>query len=200
MIQNLDVGFTVSSFLGLFLWLRPLALRLLALVGGHETGFIDTFNTQKIKEAKAEKSDVSENGPMTMVRKMILAQRALENTNGITDLDIKTTCGANIAAGSDTTSLTLSAVLFYLYRNPVCLEKVRKEISDAGLDSSAQFYFRDVQSLPYLQAAIKEALRMHPGVGFPLWRQVPPGGLTLCGQFFPEGVCLFVRQIGANAN
>jgi cytochrome P450 len=177
-----------------------LALRLLALVGGHEAGFVDTFNKKKIKEAKTEKSDVSENGPMTMVRKMILAQRAPEDKRGITDVDIETTCGANIGAGSDTTSLTLSAVLFYLYRNPVCLERVRKEISDAGLDSSSQFCFRDVQSLPYLQAAIKEALRMHPGVGLPLWRQVPRGGLTLCGQFFPEGVCLFISQIGANAN
>jgi cytochrome P450 len=180
--------------------MQPLALRLLALVGGHEAGFIDTFNKQKIKEAKTEKSDVPENDPMTMVRKMILAQRAPEGAKGITDMDMETTCGANVAAGSDTTSLTLSAVLFYLYRNPVCLERVRKEISDAGLDSSAQFYFRDVQSLPYLQAAIKEALRIHPGVGLPLWRQVPPGGLSLCGQFFPEGVCIFIRQIGANAN
>lgn len=192
--------FTLSSLLGLFLWVRPLVLRLLGLIGGHEAGFIQRFNQQKIKEAQEDKSDVSENGPTNMVKKMIFAQRVPEGTKTITDLDIRMACGANIAAGSDTTSLTLTAVLFYLYRNPACLEKLRKEISDAGLDSTAQSSFRDLQNMPYLQAAIKEALRMHPGTGFPLWRQVPQGGLTICGQFFPEGVYLIFVQISKNAN
>lgn len=35
---------------------------------------------------------------------------------------------------------------------------------------------------------------MHPGVGSPLWRRVPKGGATLCGQHFPEGT-----EIGMSA-
>jgi cytochrome P450 len=31
------------------------------------------------------------------------------------------------------------------------------------------------------QAIMKEATRLHPGVGFPLERSVPPEGATLCG-------------------
>ena len=33
----------------------------------------------------------------------------------------------------------------------------------------------------YRQAIMKEATRLHPGVGFPLERYVPPEGATLCG-------------------
>ena len=34
---------------------------------------------------------------------------------------------------------------------------------------------------------MKEALRLHPGVGFPLERFVPDGGATICGQYLPAG-------------
>ena len=34
---------------------------------------------------------------------------------------------------------------------------------------------------------MKEALRLHPGVGYPLERFVPEGGATLCGTNFTAG-------------
>jgi cytochrome P450 len=30
-------------------------------------------------------------------------------------------------------------------------------------------------------------MRVHPGVGSPLWRITPKGGATICGHFIPEG-------------
>ncbi|KAK5723190.1 hypothetical protein LTR17_013910 [Elasticomyces elasticus] len=39
--------------------------------------------------------------------------------------------------------------------------------------------------MPYLQAVIKEALRVHPAVGQPLSRLVPPGGAEIAGRYFP---------------
>src|ERR1700761_6629518 len=35
------------------------------------------------------------------------------------------------------------------------------------------------------QAVIKEALRIHPGVAFPLERYIPPEGATICGIDLP---------------
>jgi hypothetical protein len=49
--------------------------------------------------------------------------------------------------------------------------------------------------MPYLQAVMKEALRMHPATGLPLERVVPAGGATICDQFFPEGVSCRACQI-----
>jgi cytochrome P450 len=48
--------------------------------------------------------------------------------------------------------------------------------------------------MPYLQAVIKEALRLHPAAALPLERVVPEGGATITGSFFPEGVSRTVKN------
>lgn len=42
--------------------------------------------------------------------------------------------------------------------------------------------------MPYLQAVIREGLRIHPSTGLPLERVVPKGGAQIAETFFPEGV------------
>jgi cytochrome P450 len=54
--------------------------------------------------------------------------------------------------------------------------------------------FQEAQRLPYLQAVIKEALRIHPATGFPMQRLVPPEGTTIAGRFIPGG-----SSVGINA-
>lgn len=45
--------------------------------------------------------------------------------------------------------------------------------------------------MPYLQACIKEGLRMHPATGLPMGRVVPKGGATIANVYFPENVSLY---------
>jgi cytochrome P450 len=99
--------------------------------------------------------------------------------------------GANIGAGSDTTGITLTAVIYYLTKNPACLQKLRQEVDTAEQEGrvSSPITFKEGQQLPYLQATIKEALRLHPAVNQILARIVPEGGAELAGRFFPQGVC-----------
>lgn len=52
----------------------------------------------------------------------------------------------------------------------------------------------------YLQAVIKEALRMHPATGLLLWRVVPEGGAELCGKFFPAGTAVGLNTWCAHYN
>ncbi len=84
---------------------------------------------------------------------------------------------ANWNAGSDTTAITLRAILYYILRTPDVLERLIKELDSANL--SVPVTWKDGQQLPYLDACIKEAMRMHPGVGMGLERVVPTDGLTL---------------------
>lgn len=102
----------------------------------------------------------------------------------------------NIFAGSDTTSISLTAVYFNLVTRPEVQTKLRAEIDAAYASGelSEPPTFAESQKLPYLQAVIKESLRLHPATGLPLWREVPPGGATLCGTYFPAGT-----NVGVNS-
>lgn len=115
---------------------------------------------------------------------------ALQEAGKINDLDLFNTIMANIAAGSDTTGLTLSAVIYHLARNPRCVQKLREEINTrlAQDQVSDPITFAEAQKMPYLQAIIKETLRVHPAVGMMLPRAVPPQGAEIEGYQFPGGV------------
>ena len=53
-------------------------------------------------------------------------------------------------------------------------------------------FYEQVKKLPYLDAVINEALRLHSTSALGLPRIVPAGGMTVMGQFFPEGTVLSV--------
>lgn len=49
--------------------------------------------------------------------------------------------------------------------------------SKGALSNPAKF--GEAQRMLYLQAVIKEGIRVYPATGFPLWRTVPEPGVTL---------------------
>lgn len=84
---------------------------------------------------------------------------------------------ANVAAGSDTTAATMSAAIYYVLKNPPVHARLRQELDTAGLSLPTRW--RDLQQLPYFNAVMREAKRIHPGIGMVLERIVPEGGLLL---------------------
>lgn len=66
-------------------------------------------------------------------------------------------------AGSDTSAITTEWAMAELVRNPDSMQKVRNElIKNIGTKRSMQE--SDIALLPYLQAIVKETLRLHPAV------------------------------------
>ncbi len=97
---------------------------------------------------------------------------------------------SNIIAGSDTTAISLSAILYYLLKYPNTMKRLREEIQnheEEGTCSNPVITFKESQDMPYLQAVMKEAMRLHGAVGLPLWRVVPEGGTEIAGKYFPAG-------------
>jgi cytochrome P450 len=96
-------------------------------------------------------------------------------------------------AGSETTAISLSAVFYYLLRNPAILARLRAELDDAARAGAFADYelgvvtWAESQRLPYLDACIKEAFRMHPAAGLPLERIVPEPGMEIAGHYVRGG-------------
>ena len=113
----------------------------------------------------------------------------------VTMTDVFLTCMTNIEAGSDPMGISPSAVLYYLCKNPNAMRKLREEIDDLAEkgEISDLVTFAQAQKMPYLQAVLKETLRMHPATGLPLGRVVPEGGAVIAGKMFPAGVCVLLH-------
>ncbi|GAB2224576.1 hypothetical protein Droror1_Dr00005338 [Drosera rotundifolia] len=74
-------------------------------------------------------------------------------------------------AGTDTTSTTFEWAMAELIHNPEKLKKARAEIEEV-IGKGKLIKEDDIERLPYLQAIVKETLRMHPPVAFLIPRKV----------------------------
>ncbi|XP_023219437.1 cytochrome P450 3A2-like isoform X2 [Centruroides sculpturatus] len=78
-------------------------------------------------------------------------------------------CVLFLFAGSETSTNTLSFVLYYLSFYPECQDKLVKEIDNVW-NANKEINFDVLTSMPYLDAVISETLRIEP-VGFQLARE-----------------------------
>ncbi|PSK59191.1 Isotrichodermin C-15 hydroxylase [Elsinoe australis] len=101
----------------------------------------------------------------------------------------------NIFAGSDTTAISTRAIIYFLLKNPECKTRLVEEIDTFRRNGklSDPALLSEANDMPYLQAVMYEALRLHPAVGMSLPRVVPQGGCTVDGVYLPAGAV-----IGAN--
>lgn len=91
--------------------------------------------------------------------------------------------------GADTVGNTLMIGTHHLIQNPATLHKLKLELSAAWPTLSEEPGLRDLDKLPYLNAVIKESLRMSSGVVSGLLRVVPPTGGSINGVVVPPKVC-----------
>ncbi|KAK2734140.1 hypothetical protein CKAH01_08184 [Colletotrichum kahawae] len=112
------------------------------------------------------------------------------------------TLEGNVAAGSDTTSISLTSALYHLLTTNGVAERMYEELDSQGFCSSLDEHitFDQAQQLPYLQMVIKEALRLHPAVGLPMWREVVGSGLDVDGTHFPPGALIGINPWVAHRN
>jgi cytochrome P450 len=95
-------------------------------------------------------------------------------------------------AGSDTTAIAFRATMLYILTSPHTLNTLRSEIDtftaqNPPADSNTIISDTSTRTLPYLQACIREGLRMHPPIPALNSKQVPPQGDTINGIFVPGG-------------
>ncbi|KAK8062863.1 cytochrome P450 [Apiospora hydei] len=85
----------------------------------------------------------------------------------------------NLLAGADTTAITLRSVFYYGIRDLAVWSRLQKELDGIVEDKTRPVSWRDARSSPYLEAVMREAIRMLPGVAMNLERYVPEGRLVI---------------------
>lgn len=109
---------------------------------------------------------------------------------------------SNITAGSDTTGIFLRTLFYQLLTHPYTLNKLRAELDGAAAAGNLNplASWRQTRELPYLDACVKEAGRIHPPFGLPMERVVPPEGATICGEYIKGGTLVGMNSWAVHRN
>ncbi|KAK0111924.1 hypothetical protein ONS96_001191 [Cadophora gregata f. sp. sojae] len=143
---------------------------------------IAAYGTEAIAKNKAlaDRGETKD----TLFTKML--RESDEKTGTLSDADIQREAGNLIVAGSDTTAVTLTYLVWAVLKHPEIKQKLLAEVSNLGNNPSS----KDTNALPYLTAVIKETLRLYGAAPGSLPRTVPREGRTLGSYFIPEGTTI----------
>ena len=206
----ISVAHTTSRYgvtVGIFSEWHPALFRMLQWIspkGNYGIAYLHSFAKQAVAERsqRSEKekslSDKKSQGGDVLESDYLgtFLAKARRNPDAFTVDDAYYHMMSNLLAGSESTGISLSAAIYFLCKNPQSLGKLRKEIEDMKTKSSNPGFttLKEASECQYLQAVIKETVRVFPAVAISLTRLVPKGGLTLAGRFFPENVCAFMND------
>lgn len=91
-----------------------------------------------------------------------------------------------LTEGVDTTAVSLTYVMYLLAKHPQYMQKIAFELS--GYSEVQSLKSVELEKLPYLNAVIRETMRLYPPFGATFGRVCPPEGKVVGGYFMPGGV------------
>ncbi|KAK8090668.1 cytochrome P450 [Apiospora phragmitis] len=110
--------------------------------------------------------------------------------------EVRANAQSYIVAGSDTTSNTLTYLIWLVCKH----DKVRSRLMDELDTLPDSFEDGDLKKLPYLNQAIEETLRLYSSVPAGLPRAVPPEGIEFCGHWIPGGTTVSTQAYTMHRN
>ena len=124
------------------------------------------------------------------------------NPDKMSTRDIIVHLSTNVFAGSDTTAIALRAMIYFLCRNPHCMQRLVVEIDDADKQGklSDPISYKEASEMPYLYGVLKESMRLHPSVGLLMERHVPAQGVEIDGHFLKGGTIVGINPWVTNHN
>ncbi|XP_023535445.1 cytochrome P450 CYP82D47-like [Cucurbita pepo subsp. pepo] len=157
---------------------------------------LDQMLTKWIEEHREKNKNLGEGGVETEEQDfMDVMLSAVSDQGGLGGFDAdtvtKATCFAMVLGAYDTTMITMTWALSLLLNNQQALNKAQLEL-DEKVGTSRRVKESDVKNLPYLQAILKETLRLYPAA--PLL--IPHESVEDCivsGYHIPAGTRLLVN-------
>ncbi|KAI2821405.1 hypothetical protein CBS63078_4605 [Aspergillus niger] len=198
-MESLEKMFDYAGKIGQMPWLDYVLIKnpLRQLIRGGSTGAVARFARDRLHERLSQggskRDDIHERQKDFLTR--FLEAKSI-HPDVVDDAQVFSYTTSNVNAGSDTTAISLRAILYYTLKNPRVFSKLQDELNGALQTGKVTIpvSWKQSQELPYLDAVIKEALRLHPAVGLLLERVVPAEGLQLPnGPFLPAGTVVGVN-------
>ncbi|KAL8993292.1 MAG: hypothetical protein Q9169_006453 [Polycauliona sp. 2 TL-2023] len=112
------------------------------------------------------------------------------NAADLSPMDLVVEVQSFITAGTDTTAVTLTYLVWAVCQNPAVQERLVGELR-ALPESPTHAHMRE---LPYLDQTIKETLRCYGAAPGALPRDVPAGGANLGGHYIPAGAIVSTQN------
>jgi cytochrome P450 len=152
--------------------------------------FQDLFNSDSVLHKYASVAVASSR--LGSQRKNIFANilQQAEKEEILDDEDMTIEAHGLIIAGSDTTAITLTYLIWAVSSRPTLMEQLQEEVS--ALPTG--FVDAELEKLPLLNAVIEETLRLYGAVPGSLPRMVPPSGTTLGGYYCPAGTTVTTQS------
>lgn len=141
--------------------------------------------------ARLDAPDIEKNERKDLLARLMEGKD--ENGNKLGKEELTAEALTQLIAGSDTTSNTSCALLYWCTKTSGVMPKLQKELDTAIAEGTTVPSFETVKDLPYLHNVISETLRIHSTSSLGLPRVVPPGnGVTICNHHFAQGTVLSV--------
>jgi cytochrome P450 len=106
--------------------------------------------------------------------------------------------------GTELTPSFMCQAMYHVYREPAVLQRLRDEIDPRVVKSDTSSHsilaHEAIQGMPYLQAVLKEIMRLWPVAGVTFSRVVPEGGAHLAGYHFRAGQVIGINYWAASRN
>ncbi|KAF7804118.1 3,9-dihydroxypterocarpan 6A-monooxygenase-like [Senna tora] len=152
------------------------------------------------EEERRKRKEVGEGGQFRDLLYILLDIHEDENSKiKLTKHSIKAFVLDLFMAGTDTSAITTEWALAELINHPHVMEKARQEI-ESVIGNTRIVEESDIANLPYLQAIVKETLRIHPTA--PLVGRLSNENCNVGGYEIPAKTLLFVNlwSIGRDPN
>eukprot|EP00253_Pinus_taeda_P013252 PITA_13252 len=191
-VEQTDLAgkFIIGDFVPSLAWMDPQGVRT-KMKKLHIR--IDEFISKMIKEHQT----VSCNGGKADFLSILLPLRddADSEEGKLTNDEIKGLLLTMFNAGTDTSSNTVEWAIAELIRHPNIMKRCQEEIDSVVKGEQRKLKESDLRNLPYLQAVVKETLRLHPS-GPLLLPRMTVEACDIEGYYIPKNARLMVNAWG----
>ncbi|XVE96518.1 hypothetical protein REPUB_Repub02eG0229500 [Reevesia pubescens] len=179
----------LADFLPVLKWLDPHGIkRNMVRDMGRAMKIVSRFVRERIEELKLAKENTTKDFLDVLLE---YEGEGKEGPCRISNQDVIIIILEMFFAGSETTSITIEWAMAELLRNPESMTKAKEEL-DRVIGPKRKVEESDVDKLPYLQAVIKETLRLHPAIPLLLPRNAIQDTNYL-GYLIPKETRIFVN-------